>query len=69
MDMIMPKMSGKEACDKIRKLSTDVRVIYSSGYTMDVIQNHDALDEGGELIMKPIQPLDLLRKVRETLDR
>ena len=69
MDMIMPKMSGKEACDKIRKLGTDVRVIYTSGYTMDAILNHDVLDEGAELIMKPIHPLELLRKVRETLDR
>ena len=69
MDMIMPKMSGKEACDKIRKLGTDVRVIYTSGYTMDAIQSHDVLDEGAELIMKPIHPLELLRKVRETLDR
>lgn len=69
MDIIMPKKSGKEACREIRQLDADVKIIYSSGYTMDIIQNRDVLDEGTELIMKPVQPLELLRKVRELLDR
>jgi two-component system cell cycle sensor histidine kinase/response regulator CckA len=69
MDMIMPRMSGKESCDEIRKLKSDVRIIYTSGYTFDIIQSRDVRDEGAELIMKPVQPLELLRKVREMLDR
>jgi PAS domain S-box-containing protein len=69
MDIIMPKMNGKEACREIRQFNTDVKVLYSSGYTLDIIQNRDVLDEGAELIMKPVQPLELLRKVRELLDR
>ncbi len=69
MDIIMPKKNGKEACREIRQLNPDVKVLYSSGYTLDIIQNRDVLDEGAELIMKPVQPLELLRKVRELLDR
>jgi len=69
MDVIMPKMSGREAYDEIRKRNADVRVLYTSGYTMDIIQNRDVLDEGVELVMKPVQPLELLRKVRDLLDR
>ena len=69
MDVIMPKMSGREAYDEIRKRNADVKVLYTSGYTMDIIQNRDVLDEGVELVMKPVQPLELLRKVRDLLDR
>lgn len=69
MDIIMPKKNGKEACCEIRQLNPDVKVLYSSGYTLDIIQSRDVLDEGAELIIKPVQPLELLRKIRELLDR
>jgi two-component system cell cycle sensor histidine kinase/response regulator CckA len=69
MDIIMPKKNGKEACHEIRQLNPEIKVLYSSGYTLDIIQDRDVLDEGAELIMKPVQPLELLRKVRELLDR
>ena len=68
MDIIMPKMNGKEAYYEISRLDPDVKIIYSSGYTLDIIQGRNVLDEGAELIMKPVQPLELLRKVRELLD-
>jgi PAS domain S-box-containing protein len=68
LDMIMPKMSGAQAHREIRQLQGNVKVLYSSGYTMDIITNQGDLDEGTELIMKPVQPLELLRKVREMLD-
>jgi two-component system, cell cycle sensor histidine kinase and response regulator CckA len=69
MDMIMPRMSGKAACDAIRKIVPETRVAYTSGYTADIIKTRDVLDEGTELIMKPLQPIELLRKIREILDR
>ncbi|MBC7962719.1 MAG: PAS domain S-box protein [Steroidobacteraceae bacterium] len=68
MDIIMPKKSGKEACCEIRLIDDDVKILYSSGYTLDIIQSRDVLDTGAELVMKPVQPLELLRKVRELLD-
>lgn len=69
MDMIMPKMNGREAFDEIRKINPDVKVLYSSGYTADFIEARGVSGDGIELIMKPAQPMDLLRKVREILDR
>jgi PAS domain S-box-containing protein len=69
MDMIMPKMRGREAYGEIRKIDPDVKVIYTSGYSMDLIQNQAEVGEEAELIMKPVQPFELLRKVRELLDR
>ena len=69
MDMIMPKMNGREAYDEISKIRSGVRILFSSGYTADFIQNRGVSEEGIELIMKPVQPLDLLWKIREILDR
>ncbi|WP_224960846.1 PocR ligand-binding domain-containing protein [Geomonas subterranea] len=68
MDMIMPKKNGKEAYEEISLLQPGVKVLYSSGYTADFIQNRGVSEEGIELIMKPVQPMELLRKVREILD-
>ncbi|QEM70193.1 response regulator [Geobacter sp. FeAm09] len=69
MDVIMPRKSGQEAVAEIRRLQPDMKVCYASGYTADFIRNRGVIDEGIELIMKPVQPLELLRKVREILDR
>ncbi len=68
MDIIMPKKNGKEAFNKIRKFKPDIKIIYTSGYTQDIIESRDVFDADAEFIMKPVQPHDLLRKVRELLD-
>lgn len=69
MDMIMPKMNGRDAYDEICRIRPGVKVLFSSGYTADFILNRGASEEGIELIMKPVQPFGLLRKIREILDR
>jgi len=68
MDMIMPRKNGKEAYEEICRLQPGVKILYSSGYTADFIENRGVVGCGIELIMKPVQPLELLRKVREMLD-
>ncbi|MRR56201.1 MAG: PAS domain S-box protein [Deltaproteobacteria bacterium] len=69
LDMIMPKKSGKEASEEINNIRPETKIIFSSGYTADFIENRGISDEGVELILKPVQPNDLLIKVREMLDR
>jgi len=69
MDMIMPRQSGKAAADEIRQLQPEMKILFSSGYTADFIRNRGVNEDGMELIMKPFQPLELLRKIREMLDQ
>lgn len=69
MDMIMPKKNGKEAYAEICQLKPGVRILYCSGYTAEFMQNRGVSEEGIELVMKPVQPMELLRKVREKLDQ
>jgi len=62
-------MNGKEAYDEIRKIRPDIKVIFGSGYTSDIIDKKGILEEGLNFITKPISPRELLRKVREVLDQ
>jgi len=69
LDMIMPKKSGKEVSEAIRKVSPGVKILFSSGYTNDIIQVKELTGAGSDFIHKPFTPKDLLLKVREILDR
>jgi two-component system NtrC family sensor kinase len=69
MDLIMPRKNGREAWEEIRRMAPDVKVLFASGYTADIIRNRGELEEGAELVFKPIDPMALAAKVREVLDR
>jgi PAS domain S-box-containing protein len=69
LDIVMPKRNGKEVYDQIRQIKPDVKAIFLSGYPADVISNTGLLESGSNLIMKPVHPQNLLRKIREELDR
>ncbi len=68
-DVIMPKENGKEAYEKIRKAVPNVKVLFLSGYTADVIHKKGIIEKGFDFILKPISPTELLKKVREVLER
>jgi response regulator RpfG family c-di-GMP phosphodiesterase len=69
LDMIMPKKSGKEVYEEIKRLKPNTKFIFLSGYTADRIDKESLTSEGVSLIFKPVPPMDLLRKVREVLDK
>jgi len=67
-DMIMPKKNGMEAYKEIKKVRPDIRVLFASGYTADIIQKKGVIEEGFEFIQKPISPNNFLKEVRAILD-
>lgn len=67
-DVVMPEMSGPELAGRVRKSRPQTRVLYMSGYTDDEILCRKGLPERSSYIQKPYTPLELVRKVRETLD-
>ena len=69
LDIVMPKKSGKAVSEEIRKTSPRVRVLFTSGYTAEIIHQNGILDEGLNFITKPFSPRDLLKKIREVLDQ
>jgi len=69
LDVIMPRKSGKDAYEEIRTLRPDIKALFISGYSADMISKEGILEEGSSFISKPVSPSELLRKVREVLDR
>jgi signal transduction histidine kinase/CHASE3 domain sensor protein/CheY-like chemotaxis protein len=68
LDLIMPKKNGKEAYDAIRRLAPDIKALFMSGYSPNLVHKRGILEEGLNLILKPVSLNDLLKKVRELLD-
>jgi CheY-like chemotaxis protein len=68
-DVIMPVMNGRDLFDHIREIEPDLRVLFMSGYTDDVIARHGVLERGMAFLQKPFDYDVLLVKVREALAR
>ncbi|MEA2062960.1 MAG: PAS domain S-box protein [Gemmatimonadota bacterium] len=67
-DVIMPEMKGNELHKRLIKKRPDIKVLYMSGYTDNVIAHHGVLDPGINFLQKPFSLKGLLKKVRETLE-
>ncbi len=67
-DVIMPNMNGKQLAERLRAIRPDMKVIFMSGYTDNVIAENGILEEGSKFIQKPFSPTSLLKLLRETLD-
>lgn len=68
MDIVMPVMNGKDAADEIRKIMPGTKILFTSGYTADIVRSRGEMEEGEEMLMKPVSPLDLSRKMRQMLE-
>ncbi|HMD69759.1 MAG TPA: PAS domain S-box protein [Bryobacteraceae bacterium] len=66
-DVVLPGMNGKELSERLRKTRPDLKVLFISGYTADVIADHGVLDRGVEFLRKPFSPEELAAKVRDVL--
>jgi YesN/AraC family two-component response regulator len=64
----MPKKNGKEAYDEIKKIKPDVKVIFTSGYTGDILRKKGILEEGLNFLSKPFSTNEFIRMVRTVLD-
>lgn len=67
-DVIMPGMSGKELADTLKNLQSDVKLVFMSGYTDEIIAYEGVLEPGTFFVYKPLIPSDLRKKIREILD-
>lgn len=68
-DVVMPEMSGRDLLDRLAETRPDLRVLYMSGYSDDVIAHRGVIDEGVNFIQKPFAVQALAARVREVLDR
>jgi two-component system, cell cycle sensor histidine kinase and response regulator CckA len=68
-DIVMPGMNGRDLYHRLVGQRPELRVVFMSGYTADVIAHQGILDEGVDFLQKPFSRQTLAAKVREVLDR
>jgi PAS domain S-box-containing protein len=68
-DVVMPNMNGAELARHVLALDPDVKRLYMSGYTADVIAHHGVVGQGADFIQKPFGMRDLAARIREVLDQ
>lgn len=68
-DVVMPGMNGHDLAVKLRTMHPEMKTLFMSGYTADVISRKGKLEAGVHFIQKPFSMHDLGVKVRETLDQ
>ena len=66
-DVIMPGLNGRQLADRLVEERPGLKVLYTSGYTADVIALHGSLEPGMEYLPKPFGAAQLSAKVREVL--
>ncbi len=68
-DMVLPGMGGREIAARVHDLQPEASVLFTSGYTDDVMVRGGLLERGAAFLEKPFTPAVLARRVREVLDR
>jgi nitrogen-specific signal transduction histidine kinase/ActR/RegA family two-component response regulator len=66
-DVIMPRMNGKELHERLAETRPNLKAVYMSGYTDDVIADHGVLENGTYFVQKPYTVESLMQQVRAAL--
>jgi YesN/AraC family two-component response regulator len=66
-DVVMPKMNGRELADRVKEIHPDIKCLFMSGYTSNIIAHQGVLDEGVHFMEKPFTLKVLATKVQMAL--
>jgi PAS domain S-box-containing protein len=67
-DVVMPEMNGRSLAKNLLSLYPNMKCLFMSGYTANVIAHHGVLDKGVHFLQKPFSRKDLTTKLRDVLD-
>ena len=69
-DMVMPgKVSGRNLAETLQKQNGSLKIIYTTGYSVDALNMEFPLEEGVNFLAKPYTPEKLAQIVRRRLDK
>ena len=67
-DVVMPGMNGRKLAEEARLRRPDLKILYMTGYSRNAIMHQGRLDNGVDLLQKPISSEQLASAVRKMLD-
>ena len=67
-DIVMPGINGRELARRAQEIRPAMPVLYMTGYSRNAVVHHGRLDEGVELLQKPVSQAELAAGVRKMLD-
>jgi len=67
-DVVMPRMGGRQLAERLCPTRPDMKVLFMSGHTDDVVLRQGVSDADLALLRKPVTPEVLARRVRAVLD-
>ncbi|MBF0233466.1 MAG: PAS domain-containing protein [Desulfamplus sp.] len=67
-DVVMPEMNGLELSKNVISIYPDIKCLFMSGYTADIIAHHGVLDEGIHFIQKPFSIKELASKIKDVME-
>jgi CheY-like chemotaxis protein len=68
LDLVMPRLGGREASEQIKLVRNDVRILFASGYDPVSMDEKISARDTADILVKPFGIPELLGKVREVLD-
>jgi two-component system NtrC family sensor kinase len=68
IDVIMPKKNGRDLYEEVRRIRPGIKVLFTSGYTDNIVHKQGLLDEGIHFVTKPVELAAMLKRVRDILD-
>ena len=68
-DVVMPGLNGRELFERLKVGRPDLKALFMSGYTENVIAHHAVLEEGTHFMPKPFTLDELLGRVRELVEQ
>jgi len=69
LDVVMPVKNGKEVYEEIKSIKPGIKVLFTSGYSIEELNRKGCYEEGINFLSKPLLAEKLIRKIREMLDK
>lgn len=67
-DVVMPDMNGKDLSDKLAALAPDLKIVFTSGYSEDILSQYNFVGHEVHFVQKPFRVTALVSKIRQVLD-
>lgn len=66
-DVVMPAMNGKELASRIARIRPEIKVLFMSAYSDEIVTSHGVVPAGVNMIRKPFRLEDLVKRIESVL--